>query len=154
MRIQAYPIYSVPAARFASWEEIAELMAQFESGELAADKFTHREHLTVAFWYLSTLDDAEATRRIRAGIIHLNEHHGTPNTDTRGYHETLTRFWIGIVRKFLIECGSGQPPLDTANQLVERYSARRLLWREYYSFDLLKSVESRRKWIPPDLSAV
>jgi hypothetical protein len=144
----------VPTAGFESWEQIATLVAQFESGELPADKFTHREHLTVAFWYLSTLDEIQATERIRAGIIHLNSHHGTPNTDTRGYHETLTRFWIAIVRKFLIEAGSGHLPLDTANRLIERYSAKRLLWREYYSFDLLKSVESRRNWIPPDLNAV
>jgi hypothetical protein len=144
----------VPTSGFESWEEIAALVGQFESGELPKEQFTHREHLTVAFWYLSMLDDIQATDRMRAGIIHLNFHHGTPNTDTRGYHETLTRFWLAVVRKFLSESDSGQPPLDTANQLIERYGARRLLWREYYSFDLLKSVESRRTWIPPDVSAV
>jgi hypothetical protein len=145
---------NVPATRFESWEQIAALVAQFDSGELPKEQFTHREHLTVAFWYLSTLDETAATERIRAGIIHLNFHHGTPNTDTRGYHETLTRFWIAVVRKFLNEAGSTQPPLDTANQLIERYSDKRLLWREYYSFDLLESVESRRNWIPPDVAAI
>jgi hypothetical protein len=113
----------------------------------------HREHLTVTFWYVSRFDEAEAIDRIRAGILFLNNCHGTPNTDTRGYHETLTRFWIGVVVKFLKESGAEWSELELANQLIEEYADRGGLWRDYYSFDLLKSVESRRRWIEPDLRA-
>jgi hypothetical protein len=142
----------MPTTGFESWEEIVSLVSQFETGVLPHAKWNHREHLTVAFWYLSRLDQAEATERIRSGILFLNACHGTPNTDTRGYHETMTRFWIGIVVKFLKEADAEWSELELANQLVEEYSGRSGLWREYYSFDLLKSVESRRRWIEPDVS--
>jgi hypothetical protein len=140
----------VPISGFESWAEITALVAEFESGELPAARWTHREHLTVAFWYVSRLGETQAIERMRAGILHLNGCHGTPNTDTRGYHETITRFWLEIVRKFVEQPGSPRPPLETANQLIQKYAERRRLWREYYSFDLMKSVESRRNWIPPD----
>ena len=54
--------------------------------------------------------------------------------------------------KFLKERGGQRSELELANELVETYAGRSGLWREYYSFDLLKSVESRRKWIEPDLA--
>lgn len=135
---------------FESWDEVALLVSQFESGELP--DWNHREHLTVALWYVSRLEEAAALDRIREGILFLNGCHGTPNTDTRGYHETLTRFWIGVVAKFLKERGEGRSELELANELVETYAGRSGLWREYYSFDLLRSVESRRKWIDPDVA--
>jgi len=79
---------------------------------------------------------------------------GTANTDHSGYHETLTRFWIGVVVTFLEARDSQQPELDGVNQLVETCAARSGLWREFYSFDLIQSVESRRQWIEPDRKAL
>jgi hypothetical protein len=73
-----------------------------------------------------------------------NDCHGTANTDHSGYHETLTRFWIGVVVRLL----------DGVNQFVETYARRRGLWRDYYSFNLIRSVESRRHWIEPDRKAL
>jgi len=142
----------MPVIGFETWEEIVNLVAEFESGALPHGRWNHRAHLTVAFWYLSRLDEAEATDRIRAGILFLNDCHGTPNTDTRGYHETLTRFWIGVVVRFLRESDAARSELELANQIVEQYAGRGGLWRDYYSFDLLKSVESRRRWIEPDVN--
>jgi hypothetical protein len=141
----------MPTTLFGSWEEVAGLVSEFETGALPHARWKHREHLTIALWYLSRLDEAEATDRIRDGILFLNTCHGTPNTDTRGYHETLTRFWIGVVVKFLKESDAERSELELANQLIEAYADRGGLWREYYSFDLLKSVESRRRWIEPDV---
>jgi hypothetical protein len=99
---------------------------------------------------VSRLEGAAAIDRIREGIQFLNGCHGTPNTDTRGYHETLTRFWVGIVAGFLKERG-GRSELELVNELIESYAGRSGLWRDYYSFDLLKSAESRRGWIEPDI---
>jgi hypothetical protein len=136
---------------FESWDEIAALVGQFESGELPAARWTHREHLTVAFWYVSRLPQEAAMERMRQGIIHLNGFHGTPNTDTRGYHETITRFWMDRVGELFEAREDGQTLLEGVNQVIQRYGRRRSLWREYYSFDLMRSVSSRRGWIPPDL---
>ena len=88
---------------------------------------------------------SQATDRIRFGIIHYNECQGTANTEASGYHETLTRFWIGVVAKSLAEADSEQSELEGVNQLVEAYAGRAGLWRDYYSFDLIQSVESRKR---------
>jgi len=114
---------------FESWDEVTSLVSQFESGELPQARWTHREHLTVALWYVSRLEEAAALERIRDGILFLNGCHGTPNTDTRGYHETLTRFWIGIVAKFLKERGEERSELEVVNELVDEYAGRSRLWR-------------------------
>ena len=50
---------------FQSWEEIVRLVSEFEAGTLPHARWKHREHLTVAFWYVSRFDEAEATDRIR-----------------------------------------------------------------------------------------
>src|SRR5436305_2268161 len=116
-----YPMFiSMATTFFQSWEEIVRLVSEFEAGTLPHARWKHREHLTVAFWYVSRFDEAEATDRIRSGILFLNNCHGTPNTDTRGYHETLTRFWIGVVVKFLRKSHSEGSELELANQLIEQ----------------------------------
>ncbi|HTM51140.1 MAG TPA: hypothetical protein VL285_20735 [Bryobacteraceae bacterium] len=66
----------------------------------------------------------------------------------------LTRFWIAIVPQYLRKPAAGLPELELVNQLVEIYGARSGLWREYYSFDLAQSVESRRGWVEPDRKAI
>jgi hypothetical protein len=35
--------------------------------------------------------------------------------------------------------------------LVAEFAPRRDLFREYYSFDVVRSVEARRSWMPPDV---
>jgi hypothetical protein len=35
---------------------------------------------------------------IRRGIIAYNAAVGTPNSDTRGYHETITAFYVWAIR--------------------------------------------------------
>ena len=133
-------------------EEISDLIAHFEIGD--AKPWTHAAHLTMAFWYLSRLDQAEATERIRTGILHYNECQGTANTDTSGYHETLTIFWIRIVAKFLKDADASWSELEVANRLLKAYAGRSGLWRDYYSFDLIRSGESRRRWIEPERQAL
>src|SRR4030081_2726306 len=108
-----YPmLIPMPTNRFESWDEVVSLVSEFESGQLPHARWNHREHLTVGFWYCSRLDEAAATDRIREGILFLNSCHGTPNTDTRGYHETLTRFWISIVAKFLKDSDGERAELE------------------------------------------
>lgn len=126
------------------------MIAHFETGDLPRAQWNHGVHLTMAFWYLSRLDQTQAIERIRSGIIHYNECQGTANTQTNGYHEMLTRFWIGMVAKFLREADSEHSGLEVVNRLVEAYAGRSGLWRDYYSFDPIQSVESRRRWIEPD----
>ncbi len=128
----------------------ARFIQEFEQGTLPRAQWTHAAHLAVAAWYLVTLREHEALDRMRSGIQHYNECVGSRNTPDSGYHETLTRFWLGMVAGFLRRADASRSRLEQARGVVEEFGARRDLYRKYYSFDVVQSRQARRTWMPPD----
>ena len=92
---------------------------QWQSGTLPKSSWTHAAHVAVAACLAFDHPPDQALELTRSGIIHHNESVGTANTETSGYHETLTRFWIGAVVKFLREAGSQQSKLDWKVRISE-----------------------------------
>src|SRR5690349_2455346 len=56
---------------------------------LPKPEWTHAAHFAAAFWLLSS-PDHDARREMPDFIRAYNEATGTPNTDSGGYHETIT----------------------------------------------------------------
>lgn len=133
-----------------SLTEISELIEGFEGGTLPKEQWTHRAHLMMAVWYLSKLDAAQATDIIRNGIKCYNAAVGGENTDTSGYHETITLFYIWFVQKFLTQANPENSLVENTNNFCTQYGDTNLPF-QYYSKDLLMSVEARRNWVEPDL---
>ena len=86
---------------------------------------------------------------MRDGIHWLNDRHGTPNTDTSGYHETLTVFWLKQIWNFLDDRHDVKNLEVLANELIERFNDPDLPLR-YYSREALFSAEARRDYLHPD----
>ena len=42
--------------------------------------------------------------------------------------------------------------VDAVRHVVDALAAKRDLWREYYSFDVVQSTEARARYVPPDLT--
>ena len=126
-----------------------ELVARFEAGTLPQGEWTHRAHLTVALWYASHCNPAEALDRMRTGILRLNSAHGVPTTPraaiTRRSPASTCR-----VRYFVRDEAPEGDWAERANRVVERYGARDLPLR-YYSEARLNSVVARAGWVEPDL---
>ena len=135
---------------YATFDDIESLIRGFESGSLPRSRWTHSAHLTVACWYLVCYPLEEATRRIREGIQNYNKAVGIVTTRENGYHETMTLFWICMVRHFLCKATLECSLVGLINDLTSLYEDRRLPF-EYYSHDLLMSREARSNWIEPDL---
>ncbi len=135
---------------FSAFGEIEDLIREFESCALPRSQWDHKAHLRVACWYLVCYPEPEATRRIREGIQRYNNAMGIITTRENGYHETMTLFWIRMVKYFLrgasLECSL----VGLINNLTEYYANKNLPF-EYYSRDLLMSWEARLNWIEPDL---
>ncbi|HZS05774.1 MAG TPA: hypothetical protein VFD58_13125 [Blastocatellia bacterium] len=131
-------------------EEIAEFIGAFEACTLPHAAWTHRAHLTVALWYLSYCSQQEATHLIRTGIQRYNEACGVITTDTSGYHETITLFFIWFVKRYLETNGSNRPLFEVASEFIERHGDKNLPL-EYYSKGRLMSREARYGWVEPDL---
>ena len=91
----------------------------------------------------------DATERVRTGIQRFNAAH--PNEPmTVGYHETITRFWLWRVRRYLRRTPCERSLADLANGLIAECTDRNepLV---YYSRERLMSPEARRGWVEPDL---
>ena len=136
-----------------SWpapHELDDLIRRFDAASVRAEEFTHAAHLAVGAWYVRAYGADEALTRLRAGILRLNQAHGTPNSDTRGYHETITRAYVVLLDEFL----AARRGLDAAacvRALLADPLGQRDALHAYYSKDLLNSVSARRNWAEPDL---
>ena len=131
--------------------QIDTFLAAFESATLPKERWTHSAHLFTGACYVHMLGEQPPIQRMRICIKHHNESVGTQNTDTGGYHETITIAWIKLLHRLLRESGTMERAAF-ARLAVERFSGNRDIFRRYYVFDLVKSVEARRTWIPPDLA--
>ena len=130
---------------YKSEAEIEQVVRGFESCATGKDNFSHQDHLAVAVWYLRK-DEREALNLMRASLHRFLDHHDCrPN-----YHETLTRFWILLVRQTL----AGLPPnlqlLDATNAVVAKFDNSRIAF-EFYSKEVVESLAARNGWIEPDL---
>ena len=125
-------------------------LGEFESGSLPKREWSHATHLGVATCYLLSYPDDEVLRRLRTRIRFLNDCHGTLNSVDSGYHETLTRFWLVVLRHFLNTLPKETPRIVAVEQVILAFGERKNLYSAYYSFDVVKSHAARRSWVPPD----
>ena len=122
----------------------------FETCQLTRARWTHHAHLTVGFWYLLHHSPADAMNRVRVGITALNETMGVGNTDTSGYHETITRAYLSGIH-FFIERHAARPPVEALTLLLATPLASSEWLHKHYSRDRLFSVQARKAWVEPDL---
>ena len=106
--------------------------------------------MIVALWYLMHYSELEATNYIRNGIKQYNHAIGIKTTKDSGYHETLTLFWIEIVRRYLSVAIANGSFIDIANGLIDSCGNPHLPLK-YYSRELLMSWDARKSWVEPDL---
>lgn len=122
-------------------------LAAFSSRTLPSTEWTHAAHVAVAAAWIHE-NPATALDRLRPAIREYNAATGGENTDTSGYHETLTRFWVQRITETM------PPDLDrlgAVRDAVARYGSDSGLFRRYYSFDVVNSTPARLTWIAPDL---
>lgn len=131
-------------------EEVELLVKRFEERTLMKDEWTHAAHLTVGLYYCFHHSFGEAKNLMRDGIHWLNDAHGTPNTDSSGYHETLTVFWLRKIADFVRSHEEEKSLSVLANILIASYNNPQLPL-EIYSRELLFSAEARQKHVVPDL---
>ncbi|HYE74292.1 MAG TPA: hypothetical protein VEF04_13220 [Blastocatellia bacterium] len=141
--------------------EIEKLIGEFESCLLPKSEWTHQAHLTVGLWYLSHYSRDEATTIIRSGIQRYNEACGVITTDTSGYHETITLFFIAFIHSYLESLRQtksskdslGLSLVEVTNKFFEQYSDKNLPL-QFYSRERLMSRDARYGWIEPDLKSL
>ena len=131
------------------------LVKQFQEKTLPDYDWTHEAHLVVALYYLSLHTPEAALPIVRKAIRAYNESIGIINSDTSGYHETMTVFWLFYLQKRCATNGKVHFDQDTMdNMLWDETIIGRNVWLEYYSKILMMSTAARRDFVAPDVKAL
>jgi hypothetical protein len=111
--------------------------------------WTHAAHFAAAFWILRQ-PEMNAMRDMPGLIRAYNEATGVANTDTGGYHETITLASLRAATAW-IERGRTRRLHELLNELLASEYGRSDWLFAYWSKACLFSAAARRNWIEPDL---
>ena len=130
--------------------EVESFIMDFEGCRLPQERWTHQAHLVAGFWYLSRYGMPEALNTVRDRIRRHNEAVGTPNTDTSGHHESITRLYLAAIAAHIDQ--TKELPFERSLAALLASPLARSDWPlKFYSPQLLFSVRARRGWVEPDL---
>ena len=135
----------------ALFPDLDDFAARFAACRIAKSEWTHLAHLAIGMWHIHTYGADDALTRLRNGIRRLNDSHGTLNTETSGYHETVTRAYVQLLSQFLDACPSAMPLAERVSLLSASPLADRAALLTFYSRERLMSPEARANWVEPDI---
>ena len=135
---------------FVSDGEVVAIGRGFCSRTLPKAKWTHAAHFATALWLLRCHPEIDASSAMPHMIREYNMATGGANTDSTGYHETITQASIRAARAFLRR-RVHLPLFVVCNELMASQLGNSEWLLRYWSRERLFSVEARRGWVEPDL---
>lgn len=114
--------------------------------------WTHAGHFAAALWLLRFRPELTEPARMRRLITRYNEATGTPNTDSGGYHHTITRASMRAASDHLRRHGPDAPLSAVLAALMASPLGRPGWLLSYWRRETLFGVEARRRWVAPDLA--
>jgi hypothetical protein len=84
---------------------------------------------------------------MRASIFRFLDHHQVGHEK---YNETLTLFWIKLVRQSMDQLDPKCSLIDATNAIIQSLGNSQVVF-DYYTRERLWSEEARRVWVVPDL---
>ena len=139
---------------FASDADVVHVGEGLLARDLPRAEWTHEAHLAATAYLLLRHPEIDVDAELPGLIRRYNKSVGGVNSDTEGYHETITRTFLHGVRLFLVEADTSEPLHDLVNDLLLSPMGRRDWPFRFYSRDRLFSVDARRDFVPPDLAAL
>lgn len=130
---------------------LGDLVKAFLDATLPRAEWTHEAHLRVGAWHVHHHGADGALPLLRERIRRLNDSHGTVNSATSGYHETITVAYARLIADFLASDPAADLEARVAALCQSPLAARAALFR-YWSRERLLSREARAAWRPPDLA--
>jgi hypothetical protein len=140
-----------PTRLFSCDRDIVAIGEGLVARTLPRAEWTHEAHLAACTWIVRECPALNAERDLPEIIAAYNESVGGVNSDTEGYHETITQTFILGVRHHLASRPGGEGLATCVNALLLSPYGQRDWPLTLYSKERLFSVEARRGYIPPDL---
>lgn len=136
-----------------STQQVLSLYDRLQACTLPKRDWTHGAHLCAGCAIVTDLGLSTAEARMPSLIRAYNTHCGVINSETSGYHHTLTLLYLKEIDRFLNRGASKTLDLGGAASAV---LASPLAVRHYpltlYSKSVLFSKGARQSWVEPDLA--
>jgi hypothetical protein len=139
---------------FASDADVAHVGEGLLACSLPRDEWTHEAHIAATTYLLLRHPEIDLDSELPGLIRRYNESVGGVNSDTEGYHETITRVFLHGVRLFLSEADRSEPLHELVNELLLSPMGRRDWPLRFYTPGHLLSVDARRHFVAPDLRSL
>jgi hypothetical protein len=139
---------------FTSEADVAHVGEGLLARTLPRAEWTHEAHLAATTYLLLRHPEIDLETELPRLIRRYNESVGGVNSDSEGYHETITRVFLHGVRLFLDEANVDEPLHELVNELLLGPRGRRDWPLRFYSRERLFSVEARRDFVAPDVAAL
>jgi hypothetical protein len=121
---------------------------------LPKSEWTHAGHFAAALWINRHRAELAEPEEFKNLIESYNEATGTANTDTSGYHHTIT---IASLRAaaYHLAIHAGDTPIHVVlNRLMASPQGNTGWPLSYWHRETLFSVTARRTWVEPDIEAL
>jgi hypothetical protein len=112
----------------------------------------HREHCIATLGLILFYPEMDLDQELPGIIQRYNVANGGQNTDTSGYHHTMTLLFLNAIRHFVRTLPPGTSPGDAARALLQSPIGTKEYPLRYYSRECIMSKEARRGWVVPDLA--
>jgi len=139
---------------FASDADIARIGEGLLACSLPREEWTHEAHLAATTYLLLRHPEIDLDKDLPGLIRRYNESVGGVNSNSEGYHDTITRVFLHGIRLFLSEAGFDAPLHKFVNALLLSPMGRRDWPLRFYTRDHLLSVAARRHFVAPDVAAL
>jgi len=123
-----------------------ELLEQFECGSLPNQSFHHRDHVRVAFLYLSKYPVLDTLQAFCKALQRFAAAHGKPKL----YHETVTWAYIFLIRERMARAGTRESWDEFARNNPDLLTWKNGLLNRYYREETLASELAKTMFIFPD----
>jgi hypothetical protein len=134
---------------FSSDAEIEHIGKGLLARTLPRAEWTHEAHLAATTYLLLRHAEIDLDQALPGLIRSYNESVGGVNSDSEGYHETITRVFLRGVRLFLEEADNGEPIHELVNELLLSPMGRRDGPFRFTSRELILSDQARRRIVDP-----
>jgi len=124
-----------------------EFVKRFEDGTLPSESFHHRDHVRMAWLFLSRYPLLEALRQFSSALQRFAVAHGQPNL----YHQTITWSYLFLIneRRERLGTSQGWDKFAEANADLFEWNDGGVL-AQYYLPETLQSELARRVFVLPD----
>ena len=122
--------------------------------DLPREEWTHEAHLAATTYLVLRHPEIDLEAELPGLIRRYNQSVGGVNSDSEGYHDTITRVFLHGIRLFLAEADRSAPVHELVNELLLSPMGRRDWPMRFYSREVLFSVPARRGFVAPDVAAL